>query len=173
MSILSDVHCAHRVHQHDYGGVHQSSCWCASPGVSSYIGRPCGRLHGSGQVCFITGDTSGLRGPSPLALTLFRTGWVYRLAPKVPLFRGMPTGPKTFLKMPGACWLRPCALTHLNKALCHTRPVGGPEDKCCQYCHMFSIAFQEFYMKYGWQATLMTVIYLQNKKYFGHLISTN
>ena len=31
--------------------------------------------------------------------------------------------------MPGACRLRPCARTHLKKALCHTHPVGGPVDK--------------------------------------------
>ena len=31
--------------------------------------------------------------------------------------------------MPGASGLRPCTRTHLKKALCHTRPVGGTVDK--------------------------------------------
>ena len=31
--------------------------------------------------------------------------------------------------MPDACGLRPCAQTHLKKALCNTHLLGGPEDK--------------------------------------------
>ena len=62
---------------------------------------------------------------SPRILTLFGG---YRLAPEAPPFRGMPTGLEAFLKMPGACGLRPCARTHLKKALCHIHPVGGTED---------------------------------------------
>ena len=38
-------------------------------------------------------------------------------------------GPEAFLEMPGTCGLQPCPQTHLKKALCHTRPVGGTEDK--------------------------------------------
>ena len=38
-------------------------------------------------------------------------------------------GPRYFLKCRVACGLRPCAQTHLKKVLCHTHPVGGPEDK--------------------------------------------
>ena len=38
-------------------------------------------------------------------------------------------GPGVFFEMLVVCGLRPCARTHLQKALCHTRPVGGTEDK--------------------------------------------
>ena len=41
----------------------------------------------------------------------------------------MPTGPRIFLKTPGTCGLRPCAWTHLKKALWLTHPVGGRVDK--------------------------------------------
>ena len=54
-----------------------------------------------------------------------RRGWVYRLAPEPPPFRGMPTSPEIFLKMWVACGLRPCYRTHLKKALRHIRPIGG------------------------------------------------
>ena len=53
------------------------------------------------------------------------------MAPETLLFRGMPTGPETFLKPSDACGLRPCARTHLKKALCHTCPVGGTVNKYC------------------------------------------
>ena len=42
---------------------------------------------------------------------------------------------EALLEMPGACGLRPSVRTHLKKALCYTRPVGGTEDK---YHHTFS-----------------------------------
>ena len=103
--------------------------WCTSPVVGSHFGRPCCRLHGSGRVCFISGDPSGLReGFFSQALTLFGGG-VNCPVPEAPLFRGVPTEPKVFFKMPGRCELWPCARTHLKKALRHTHPVGGPEDE--------------------------------------------
>ena len=58
-----------------------------------------------------------------------RRGKVYRLAHEAPLSRGMLTGLEAFLKLPGAFRQRYCAWTHLKKALCHIRPVGGTEDK--------------------------------------------
>ena len=48
---------------------------------------------------------------------------------EAPLIRRMPTGPLTFLEIPGACGLRPCAWTHKKKALCHTCPLGGADIK--------------------------------------------
>ena len=60
--------------------------------------------------------SSGLRdGGLRLGFNPFR--WGYCLAPDAPLIRGMPTGPKVFLTMLGACGLRPCARTHLKKGL--------------------------------------------------------
>ena len=56
-------------------------------------------------------------------------GWVYRLAPEAPLFRGMPTRPEAFLEPPGASGLRSCAQTHIKKALCHTCPIDGTVNK--------------------------------------------
>ena len=53
----------------------------------------------------------------PEALTLPEKGWVYRLAPEVPLFRGISINPEAFFKPPGVSRLRPCALTHLKKGL--------------------------------------------------------
>ena len=62
--------------------------------------------------------SSNLGRPSLQPLTLFEG---VRLTAR--RLMGMPTGLGVFLKMPGACGLRPCARTHLKKALCHTCPV--------------------------------------------------
>ena len=51
--------------------VHQSLCGYASPVVGSHFSRPCCSLNGSGRECLISGNTSGLKGPSHQALTLF------------------------------------------------------------------------------------------------------
>ena len=42
-------------------------------------------------------------------------GWVYRLAPEVPLFRGMPTGTEAFLEPPVVSGPRSFSRTHLKK----------------------------------------------------------
>ena len=49
--------------------------------------------------------------------------WVYHLVSAAPLFRGMPTGFEAFFGAAGRVW------THLKKALCHCRPVGGKNDE--------------------------------------------
>ena len=61
----------------------------------------------------------------PQVLTL----WVYHQAPEPPFFKGMLKEPEVFLELPGVSGLRPCARTHIKKALCHTLPVGGTNDK--------------------------------------------
>ena len=38
--------------------------------------------------------------------------------------RGMPSGPGVFLENAGRVWVRPCARTHLKKALCRIPPVS-------------------------------------------------
>ena len=79
--------------------------------------------------CVLSLDVPLASGAVPPGFNPLRRGWVYRPAPKAPLLRGIPTGSGAFLEMPGACELRTCAWTHPKKALCHTRPVGGTEDK--------------------------------------------
>ena len=83
-------------------------------------------VRGSDQVCSCSADSR-----SRLALTgiLERQGvvspgfyhpwrgYVHRLAPEQPLFRGMPTGPDAFLGMPGVSRLPHCARTNLKKSL--------------------------------------------------------
>ena len=54
--------------------VHQSASWCTSPVVGSHFSRPCYVLHGSGWVCLITGDSSGLGGGVPLGFNPLRRG---------------------------------------------------------------------------------------------------
>ena len=66
--------------------------------------------------------TSG--GGRPPGFYPLRRGFIYRLAPMGPLFRGIPTGPEGFLGMPGASGLRPCA-----RNMCHTCPFSGATDK--------------------------------------------
>ena len=74
-------------------------------------------MGGSGQMCLVTGCTSGLRGAVPPGFNPLRRGWVYRPAPEAPILRGMPTGSEAFLEMPGVCGLRSCTWPHLKKGL--------------------------------------------------------
>ena len=52
------------------------------------------------------------QGAVPQAITL-----LYRLAPKTPFFRRMPTGSKSFLELPDVTRLRSCVRTLLKKGL--------------------------------------------------------
>ena len=85
-------------------------------------------IDGSGRVCLVTGYPSGLRGPSPQALTLFGGLDLSPCAWGSP-FRGMPTGSEAFLEMPARVGFGLGPGRTLKKALCHTRPVDGTEDK--------------------------------------------
>ena len=58
--------------------------------------------------------------------------WGHRSAPEAALIRGMPTGPLSFLEMPGACGLRPCARAHLKKGLVPHLPVRWGEQQIPQ-----------------------------------------
>ena len=103
---------------------HQSSCWCASP-VGLYFGRPCCTLHSSGRGCLITRHTSGLKRPSPQALSLFGgVGFIVWHLRRLSL-REIPTVPEVFLKILGAWGLRLCARTHFKLAFCNTRMLRG------------------------------------------------
>ena len=73
--------------------------------------------------------SSSLRRLSPLALTLLGGARFIAWYLRCPFFRGMLTGPVTFLEPPGVSGLRLGALSHLKTLLCHTRPVGGTNDK--------------------------------------------
>ena len=70
--------------------------------VGSHFVWPCCALHGSGQVCLITGYTSGLRRLSSQALTLFGgvgfIAWCLRCLSLGECWRG----PRHFWK----CWVR-------------------------------------------------------------------
>ena len=81
--------------------------------------------------------SSGLWGPYPGLLPPSGV-WVYCLVPEAPLIRGMPTGPKIFLAMPGVCGLRPTARTHQKKGLVlhlHVRWVVQqiPSSSCSKH----------------------------------------
>ena len=68
------------------------------------------------------------QGSVPQTLTLLRGARFVAWRQRCPFFRGMPTRLKAFLEPPGVSRLRPCARTHLKKALCQIRPVGGTYD---------------------------------------------
>ena len=75
------------------------------------------------RVCSTTGYiTSGLRGLSPQALTLFGgVGFITWDASK----RGMPTGSEAFLELPVALGFGPATGSTLKTALCHIRTLVG------------------------------------------------
>ena len=94
-------------------GLDLSRCWVALwPAVLS--------RHGSGWVCLgAWGIPSASGGLPPRLLPPFEGGWVDCPAPEAPLTRGMPTGPRAFLKLrarvgygpaPGPTKKRPCAI---------------------------------------------------------------
>ena len=64
-------------------------------------------LGGSVRCASALENSSSLRGLSPPGFYPLRSGWVYCLALKAPLIRGMPTGLKVFLAMPDTCALYP------------------------------------------------------------------
>ena len=80
-------------------------------------------------MCLVTGHTSSLRGLSLQALTLIAGVGFKALRLRFPFLGECCRGQRHFLGMPGASGLRPCAWTHIKKALCHTRLVSGTEDK--------------------------------------------
>ena len=122
--------------------------------VNRVTRRPCFSLHGS--VCVVwsldtsrrskSPDVGNGRPPSmscalrpaflethgavPLGSNPLRKSKVYCLAPEETLVRGIPTGPESFLQIPSAFGLRSCARTHLKKAMCRTRLVGGTYNEC-------------------------------------------
>ena len=98
----------------------------ASPVVGSHFDRLCCLRHGSGRVFLGTGDPSSLMGPFLHALTLIEGVRLIAWRLKHP---SLGECRRNFLELPGGCGLRPCARTHLKKALCRIPPVGGPGYK--------------------------------------------
>ena len=99
--------------------MHLSACWYASPVLGSHFGRLCCALHGSGRVCLITGDTSGLKGPSLQVLTLFGGIGFITWHLRRPSLGKCRRGPRHFWKcwtrvrygpVPGPTLKRPCAI---------------------------------------------------------------
>ena len=78
-----------------------------------------------GRVCSTTGYiTSGLRGPSPQALTLFGgVGFIARRLRRSE--KGNADGVRGIFGTAYRVGLRPCDRTTLKMALCHIRYVGG------------------------------------------------
>ena len=128
-----------------------SPCWPCLLGrrTRTYFGWSCSQVRGSGRMCFglVKVDWSSLmqmpgrpsncvwyrrrwisRGRRAGSNPLWR-GWVYRLMYEAPLFRGMPTRLKAFLKPPGICGFWICPWIHLKIALCHTCLVSGMYTK--------------------------------------------
>ena len=62
-------------------------------------------------------DSSSLRGPSLRVLILRGEGKVYRLAPEVPLFRGILMGSEAFLRSPSVTGSQTYGWTHQNLGL--------------------------------------------------------
>ena len=69
--------------------------------------------------------TSGFKGPSPLALTIFGGAMFISWHLRRPLFKGMLTVLEAFLEPPGGSELQPYARTHLKNALRPTRLLVG------------------------------------------------
>ena len=78
-----------------------------------------------GRVCSTTGYiTSGLRGPSPQALTLFGgVGFIARRLRRPE--KGNADGVRGIFGTAYRVGLRPCDRTHLKTALCHIRTLVG------------------------------------------------
>ena len=77
-------------------------------------GRMCPGCRSSWSMCTLTGILDS-QGSVPPGSNPHYRGWVYRLAPELHLFSGMPTGHEAFWKPPGTSGLRPYARTHLNR----------------------------------------------------------
>ena len=108
--------------QQSFWLVRLSSCWVTLRRAVLWTGR------------FQTGVPWHWRsfwpeGAVPPRLYPLQRGWVNCLAPEVPLFRGMPTGPKAFLGLPDASGLWPCDWIHLKMAFCHTCTLGEAYNK--------------------------------------------
>ena len=85
----------------------------------THLGRLCKSVHRSGRVW--SGSAGSwwrcALGAVPLDSNSPWRGWVYRLAPEVPLFRGMPMGLEAFLEPLGMSGPQPCVRTHQKKVL--------------------------------------------------------
>ena len=128
-------------------------------------------VHGSGRVCSGSADNrsrfalaSILKprggGLSPQTLTLLGGAMFIAWRLRRLFLRWMPMWGEAFLEMLGVSWLQLCARTHLKKVLCHTRPVGGTEDKyrtpsirlfhissIANECILFSFSFNNYLYK--------------------------
>ncbi len=81
-------------------------------------------MGGSGQVCLVTGYTSGLRGPSPQALTLFGgVGFIARRLRRPE--KGNADGVRGIFGTASRVGLRPCDRTHLKNDLVPHSYAGG------------------------------------------------
>ena len=91
-------------------------------------GRMCSGSVGSRSRCSLTCILDPQGAIFPSSNSPWRS-YVYPMAPAAPFFRGMPTGPDSFLELRGVSGLRHCTWTHIKMALCHIRSLGGTCDK--------------------------------------------
>ena len=113
----------------------------------SHFDRPCVGEHGSGCVCPVYG---GSRSRCALSCILESQGtipqgsnppcwyWVYRLAPEIFLFRGMPAGPEAYLEPSGASAQR--SISRCFAEVCQ-RTAWHP-------CRTFNVQWQTW--DFGW-----------------------
>ena len=109
-----------------------------NPGDGTHLGRPWSQRHGFGRMCLVSGQTLSLRGPSSQALTLL----------EAPLFKGVPTGPKSFFGAARRVWSTVLPSDPPLKKPCATlvRMVGRSTNSaiCCWSCLLSSVTF--FYL---------------------------
>ena len=103
--------------------------------AGAHFGRPCWSVHefgrmypGSAEEAHLTQILEPEKAVPPGSNHPWK-GKVYCLAPEAPLFWRMPTGSEAFLEPPSVSGLLLFAWTRLKNSLCHTRPVGGTNDK--------------------------------------------
>ena len=106
----------------DHFGNKLISDW-TSPGAGLHFAWPCCRDAVRVECVSVPGDFLRPQGAFSPGYYSLQEGWVNHPAPEAPLIRGMPTGPWAFWENPGACGLRPCALTHRKKGLVPHLPV--------------------------------------------------
>ena len=96
----------------------------------------------------------------------FRRGWVYHPVPEAPLLEDCRWGPRHFWKCRARVSPSPAPGPTLKKALCHTRPVGGTEDKHHPLpTHMLTSLSMDFYCYRRIETIEMTLSWFKHMKW--------
>ena len=124
----------------------------ATPFIGTYFGRPCLSVHGSGWVCpgsvGSRSRLSDMNSGKPVffqALTLIGGARLMAWRLRRTFLEKCQRSPRHFLEPPGMSGLWPCTLSLLKKALCHTCPVGGTNDKYrCVWAYVCVCAYGDW-----------------------------